>query len=241
MENTILVALSHQSALKRQMGIIANNIANANTTAFKSQTALFTESLFKEQSGPGISFVEDFGTVRNLDEGIVVNTTSPYDMALSGSGYFVIETKTGQRYTRDGHFHLNDEREMVTKHGDPVLDIDGRPILLPEEQGNVTVTSTGTVTTELGEEPQILQVVTFDDEQSLRKVTGGYYRTTQTPKPSEDAKITQFMLENSNVNSIVEMTNMIQVHRAYESSNKLGTTDHDLQRRMIERLPVVRA
>ena len=138
--------------------------------------------------------------------------------------------------------HLTAHLQLAKRHGIVKMAEAARPLGIEDAlcPGRCPCLC-GQLATELGEEPQILQVGTFDDEQSLRKVTGGYYRTTQTPKPSEDAKITQFMLENSNVNSIVEMTNMIQVHRAYESSNKLGTTDHDLQRRMIERLPVVRA
>ena len=86
-----------------------------------------------------------------------------------------------------------------------------------------------------------LQIVKFDDEQRLKKAGDGLYSTIQTPIPADELeegeepiRITQYMLEQSNVEPIIEMSAMIQVHRSYESASKVNFTDHDLQRKMID-------
>ena len=104
MDNAIYVTLSHQMALRRHMDIIANNIANSNTAAYKSEAPLFQEFLIQSSGDSEVSFVRDFGTIRNVDEGAFAPTSSPFDLAIHGAGYFVIETPNGDRYTRSGHF-----------------------------------------------------------------------------------------------------------------------------------------
>lgn len=216
------------------MDLIANNIANASTTAFKSEAPLFEEVLVRNAEGKTTSYVHDFGTIRNLEQGKFTPTSSPFDLAIHGSGYFVIETPDGDRYTRNGHFVSNEEGELVTSAGHPVLDVDNNSIIIDPAAAPFTVSTDGTVAGQFGESVRI-QVVTFDDDQRLKKVSDGLYSTIQLPEPAdENVKITQYMLEESNVQPIVEMSQMILVHRSYESAGKVNNTDHDLQRKMID-------
>ena len=234
MDNSTYMALSHQMVLRRQMDLIANNIANMSTTAFKSQSPIFEEILVKNMAGETNSYVSDVGTLRNLQEGNFTPTSSPFDLAINGNGYFVIETPDGDRYTRGGHFVSNEEGELVTSSGLPVLDIDNNTIFIDPEAAPFTVSGDGTVSGQFGE-PVRIQVVSFANEQELKKVSDGLYTTAQQPEePEENIKIVQYMLEDSNVQPIVEMSQMILVHRSYQASGKMNKTGHELQRKMID-------
>lgn len=235
MENSIYVALSHQMALKRQMEIIANNIANQNTTGFKGESPMFEEYLLPTSGGRTVSYVQDYGIFRDTAEGTLGRTSNPLDVAISGEGFFVIETEQGERYTRNGNFRLNADGELVSADGDAVLDDGGETIELDPNLSNFTISRDGFLNNADGDTVK-LKLVNFENQQQMRKVAAGVYTSSAEPIEPEDAQIVQYMLEASNVQPITEMTNMIYVHRAYESSNKLMQTDHDLQRKMIDKL-----
>ena len=150
MSNSVYVTLSQQMVLRRQMDIIANNIANSSTTAFKSEQPLFEEFLVKTADGRTVSYVNDFGTIRDLDEGAFAPTSSPFDLAMHGQGYFVIDTPDGDRYTRNGHFITNEESVLVTTSGNPVLDVDGNAIVIDPTAIPFTISTDGTISGELG-------------------------------------------------------------------------------------------
>ena len=234
MENVGYIGLSREMVLRRQMDIIANNIANADSTAFRSEKALFEEFLIPSSQGQKMSFVSDFGILRNLEEGPLKPTGSPLDLAISGPGYFVVETEAGTRYTRNGHLQLDSEGTLVTPEGDPVLDDSDRPIVIDSSQSDVTISADGIVAIPGLEESPRIQIVEFENEQKLRKAGGSYYTTSETPLPSETSRIVQGMIEGSNVKPIVEMTKMISVLRAYQAIKGLLDGQHELQRRAID-------
>src|SRR3546814_3044347 len=93
MENAGYIALSRQMVLRREMDVIANNMANLNTPAFKGQSMLFVEYLETTDSGEKMSFVQDISLVRNLTEGQMTSTENPLDVALSGDGYFEVRSE----------------------------------------------------------------------------------------------------------------------------------------------------
>ncbi len=237
-ENTSLIALSRQSVLRREMDVIANNVANASTTGFRRQRMLFEEFLMDAGGGRKTSFVRDVGVVRDLTEGAKLATDNPLDMAISGEGYFSVDTEDGIRYTRNGRFRLDEEGTLVTIDGNPVLDADQRPILLNPGDGTVDIAPDGTITTDEGD-IGVLGIVTFDNLQAVKASGGGLYETDQAPKPAEESSVRQGMIEGSNVEPILEMTRMINVLRAYQSTQDLVQKDGDMRRRSIERLAKV--
>ena len=236
MENIGYIGLSREMVLRRQMDIIANNIANAETTAYRSEKTLFEEFLIPSSQGQKISFVSDFGVLRNLEEGPFKSTGGPLDLAISGPGYFVVDTEAGIRYTRNGHLRLDSEGTLVTPEGHPVLDDNDRPIIIDSSQSQVTISSDGVISTPGLEDGPRLQIVAFENEQKLRKAGGSYYTTSETPLPAETARIVQGAIEGSNVKPVVEMTDMIRVLRAYQMVKGMLDSQHELQRRAIDKL-----
>lgn len=236
MENAGYIALSRQMTLRREMDVVANNMANINTPAFKGQAMLFVEYLETSDSGEKMSFVQDIALVRNLTEGQMTSTSNPLDLAIAGEGYFEIETPTGPRYTRNGVFQLNAASELVTTSGARVLDGGGNAIVLPPNSSDVTITRDGTVSTDQGPAGQ-LRLVRFENEQALVKNADGLYDADgQDPLPAEDAEVHQGMIEGSNVQGIIELTRMIETVRSYSSAGKLVNDEHERLRRAIQSL-----
>ncbi|MGE5767574.1 MAG: flagellar hook-basal body complex protein, partial [Bacteroidota bacterium] len=174
MENAGYIALSRQMVLRREMDVIANNMANLNTPAYKGQSMLFVEYLETTDSGEKMSFVQDISLVRNLTEGQMTTTENPLDLAIAGEGYFEIETPVGPRYSRNGVFQLNADGQLVTSSGQPVLGEGGQPITLPPNSTDVTVTRDGTISTSQGPAGR-LRLVRFEDEQAMVKLADGLY------------------------------------------------------------------
>jgi flagellar basal-body rod protein FlgF len=240
MENTSYVALSREAALWRQMAVVANNMANANTPGFKAEQVMFTSYLAKTKSdtspfGRSMSFVQDLGVLHDTREGPLTQTGDSLDLAIHGPGYYTVDTPAGPRYTRDGHFQLDSNGMVVTSSGYPLMQASGNPIVLAPGESSITVAGDGTVSTENGQIGQ-LQVVNFANEQELQPLGDGTYSTTQTPTPLAHASIVQGMLEQSNVQPIGEMTGMLNILRNYEGVMNMIQSEHDRQMKAIDAL-----
>jgi len=236
MENAGYIALSRQMTLRREMDVIANNMANLNTPAYRGQSMLFVEYLDTSESGEKMSFVQDVALVRNLSEGQLTTTENPLDLAISGDAYFEIDTPVGPRYTRNGVFQLNAEGEIVTTSGERVLGEGGNAIILPPNSSDVTITRDGTISTDQGPAGR-LRLVRFEDEQALVKQANGLYDADgQDAVPADDAEVLQGMVEGSNVQGIIELTKMIETVRHYASTGRMVNDEHERQRRAIQSL-----
>jgi len=239
MESPITIALSRQMALTRKMDVVANNIANANTTAFKQQRMQFTEFLDRPAVQERISMVQDRGVFRDMQPGPLTSTGNNLDVAIDGSGYFVVDTVNGPRYTRAGHFKLDATRRVVDNNGLPVMGEGNRPITVPQDAGDFRIDSEGNLISERNPAEPIgrLRVVSFEREQGMLELGGGLYSTEDEAKPAPKAtRVQQGMLEGSNVQSVVETTHMIDILRSYQNVSKLGQGEHDRQLQMIQRL-----
>jgi flagellar basal-body rod protein FlgF len=236
MENATYVALSRQMVLQHQMDVIANNLANMTTPAYKAEDLIFVEYLNETDDGESISFVQDLATVRDLSPGPLAPTSNPLDLALADEGYFVIETGEGNRYTRAGNFTLDESGRIVTSQGQAVLSEGGSPITIPTEAARIIVAPDGTVSTELGRIGRV-QVVYFENDQLLTKLENGLYDANEAePIPSDDPQITQGMIENSNVSGIFEMTKLISTVRSYQAAQSLVEQENQTLNKAIESL-----
>jgi flagellar hook-basal body protein len=135
MNNALLIGLSRQTALRRELDVVANNLANINTTGFKADGAVFGEYMQDnartQNAGQQrrLSFVQDRMSWHDFSQGTVQPTGNPLDVAIDGEGMLVVQTDNGERYTRNGALQLNNAGELVTSTGDKVMG-DGGVIVL---------------------------------------------------------------------------------------------------------------
>lgn len=237
METPTYIALSRQLGLRRNMDIIANNMANMNTPAYKAERLIFIEHLQKPTNDDKQSFAQDIGTVRDTTEGPLVKTDNPFDLAISGEGYFTIETPLGNRYTRHGRFQLDAENKLVTGQGNPVLDAGGNQVNIPVNIGRVEISGDGTISSDAGPIAQ-LGLVKFENEQLLQRSANNLYIAPDDVQPEEveKPKIAQGMLEESNVQAISQLSEMIKVHRSHQSLGRAIQQEHERQMKAINRI-----
>lgn len=241
MENALLVGLSRQVVLKRQMDVVANNLANMNTAGYKSGTLLFEEHLapiaqMNDLAGSDkqISFVLDNSIYRSFEEGSFEQSSNDLDVAISGDGWLVVQTPDGDRYTRNGQFKLDAEGQLVTAAGFPVLG-EGGPITFSEQDTGIEIARDGTISTNQGIKDR-LQVVQFENNAVLKKQGEMLFSTEQQPDPAEDARVLQGVIEKSNVKPISELSRMIETVRAYTTMAQTLSQAQDLRRDAIEQL-----
>jgi flagellar basal-body rod protein FlgF len=240
MDNTLYVSLSRQMTLRREMDVIANNIANVDTTGYKFENLLVrTEPANPARMADGpnpVKFVLDDGIARDFTQGSLRTTGATFDLAIEGKGFFKVETEAGERFTRDGRFTLSPEGKLTTQEGDAVQGESG-DIVLDPAKGQVAIAEDGTVS-QAGEKVGKVGVYLFDDRSVLAKDRGNLFTNTSNAQPSNDtaSRLHQGMLEGSNVNPILQITRMIEVSRAYESVVKTMENTADLSRRAVERL-----
>lgn len=230
------VALSRQLGLERQLATIANNIANANTTGFLAEDMSFEAVLQRASRDVDIAYVQDISPRPDLTEGEIKVTQSPLDLAIAGDGFFAVQTDAGIRYTRAGHFRLDEENRLVTFDGQPVLDDGDQPIELPgDDPSAVQVAADGTMSMD-GEIFATLKRARFLEPERLVREGAMLFASDEAPLPADGATVYQGALEASNVQPILEMTNMMRTTRAFEATQKLIESQHDLSRQTVERL-----
>jgi len=239
MDSSLLVSLSHQLAAYRSMDAIANNVANADTPGFRREEQTFHEYVEQlplqegETAPQTLSFVQDGGLVRDMREGALKTTGSPFDLALHGKGFFVVQTPNGERYTRNGHFTLDTSGQIVDDNGDP-LQGDGGAVTVSLDDGAIHIGKDGTISGKNGQIAK-LRVADFADETQLVKEGSSLYSTTQQPTAAA-AEIRQGMLEESNVQPVVEISRMVEVMRSYQATATMTQSQEDLLRQAIDQL-----
>ncbi|HEX3811023.1 MAG TPA: flagellar basal-body rod protein FlgF [Rhizomicrobium sp.] len=241
MDATLLVNLSQQLAAYRSMDVIANNLANVSTAGFKRESTKFEEyvqHLPDDGSNPdgpqALSFVMDRGLVRDTSEGRMDRTGAPYDLAISGKGFFVVKTAAGDRYTRNGHFTLDSQGRISTEGGE-LLQGEGGEVSVTSDDGDINIAVDGTITGRQGQLGK-LRVVQFDNERAMTKDGNSLYSTDQAPTPATTAAIHQGMIESSNVQPVLEISNMLEVMRAYQAATNIADSQDKLSREAIQKL-----
>ena len=238
METSIIVGLTRQDTLRRELDVVANNLANMNSTAYKGERMLFAEHLVPTPSGgdrmgDAVALVRDAATVRDLSPGEFRETGSDFDVAIEGDGYFVVSTPLGPRYTRDGHLRLNENGELVSGRGFPVL-AGGAPVQVSLDDTQIAIAQDGTISSEtrvLGK----LDLVRFARPQRLQAAEGGLMMAgDEQPEAVALPAIRQGMLEGSNVEPITEIDRLIQVQRAYDQARQLAEREDDRIRKMLQ-------
>ena len=214
MDHAGYTILTRQSGLAREMQIVANNIANAATTGFRSEGMIFSEYVRSAGIGESLSMGQGNVGRTSFEQGALRPTGSPLDLALEGGGFFQVETPAGPRLTRSGAFTTNAQSELVTQHGYPVIDADGAPVFVPPGV-DVAISPDGTVSADgvpLGQ----VGVVTPIDPLNLVREDGVLFRADAGVDPDGQTRVLQGFVESANVNAVHQLARMIEVQRAYE-------------------------
>lgn len=241
------IAATGMNAQQTNLEVIANNIANINTTGFKRARAEFSDLLYQVERSQGvpnsanqaivpegahIGLGVQTSAVRNLHiQGSLAQTSNKLDMALIGRGWFQIETPQGETlYTRAGTFNTNADGLMVNIDG---YELEGG-ITFPDNTSEVIISRSGQVFARVGTDVELTEVgqitlANFINEAGLEPLGDNLFRETEasggptlgTPDDAGFANIQQGYLESSNVDPIKEITDMISAQRAYEMNSKV--------------------
>ncbi len=245
MDNTLLITLSAQNALRRQMDVAANNMANVSTAGFKSEAVLFEPVIRRPASiterPKTVEFVRDYTIARDFRPGALQRTDNPLDFALTGDGYFTIQTTQGNAYTRDGKFQLDAQGRLITHDARFVLDDGGQIITLDLAEGEPLMGRDGTITQGANQIAK-LGLASFQRPGALDKIGDNLWKpTTEQGTPAIDTQVVQGMIEGSNVVAVTELTRIMEISRAFESASRLQKQAEDLRSRAIERLARVQS
>ena len=216
MENATYATITRQVGLMSELQIIANNVANASTTGFRSEGTMFSEYVAKLGGDhPSLSMAAAQVQRTDMTQGTLQQTGGTFDLAIEGPGFFLIETPDGERLTRAGHFTPDANGELVTMDGRRVLDAGGAPIFVPAGAGPIGIAADGTISAN-GQPLGQVGLVLPNDMNALRRESGTLFSATTGFGPAPDGRMVQGFLEASNVNTIGEISRMIEVQRAYE-------------------------
>ena len=246
MDNSQLIALSHQSSLLRQIDILANNVSNASTTGFKSRGIKFQEYLVGKKrfdpwtkGEPSLSFVTAQQALLDFTDGSIEKTGNALDIALRGKNLLAVKTQAGERYTRNGSLTLNGKGQLVTSDGHVVLG-EGGPITVDPADGAISISPDGIVSSKLGPISK-LKIVDVKDPTGLTNQGANLY-AAKSPLPQSPApELVTGALEKSNVSPILAMSQLIEVNRAYASVAAALQRLDDTKRNALDRLSSVPA
>ena len=218
MDSGFYAACTGLAAQTEALDVIAENLANTSTSAYKARQATFQALVAQHQLSPASVLnqaVNNYSilgsTSQNWQQGILERTGNDLDVALEGAGLFAVQTKAGVRYTRDGNFKVSATNQLVTANGDPVLGQNGA---IPIAPGNVSISTDGTVSIN-GALVGKLRVVSIDP-QDLSQEGAGLYSTKVTPAAANGTLVRQGMLEGSNINPVQASVQLITVQRHAE-------------------------
>ncbi|MFD1985847.1 flagellar basal-body rod protein FlgF [Mesorhizobium newzealandense] len=222
MRDSLYVALSSQIALERRLDTIADNVANASTIGFRATGVKF-EDVVSGTGSKSVSFASSGKTYLSGAHGALTETGNPFDFAVQGDAWFAIDTPVGTVMTRDGRFSMNENGELMSIEGHPVLDAGGAPIQLDPRNGPPKAGADGS----LRQNDQLVGSIglyNFDPGENFVRYGNSGIVPARTPEPvtdRSDTGIAQGFLEESNVNPVLEITRLIMVQRAFENTAAL--------------------
>jgi flagellar basal-body rod protein FlgF len=236
MVNGLYTASEGMKHLLNKTEVTSHNLANANTTGFK-KSLLVSQTEITVRRNDEMKLHQDENSQLDVnhviwDKGPLIQTGDPFDMGIEGEGFLAVETPQGTRYTRAGSLTRNAMGELVNLGGNPVLDKDGKRILV--EGRDLQVAEDGSLSVD-NKALARLQVVDFADKSGLRRIGGNLWEANDpsTPVEGKDFRIRQGYLEGSNVNTVDSMVELIRYQRNYDSNQKVITSIDETLRKVV--------
>ncbi|WP_170361880.1 flagellar hook-basal body complex protein [Ruegeria arenilitoris] len=233
--DTAYTTLSRQSGLMNEMRLVANNIANANTTGYRAQGLVFSEFVRDLPGNPSLSMARAEARNTSLQQGLLTETGGQFDFAIEGDGFFMVETPSGNRLTRAGAFSPSAEGDLVTMDGHRVLDSNGAPVFIPPDAASIDVGSDGTLSIE-GQLLGQIGVYRVADPKTLVREGSTQFRAEGEIDPVENPVVLQRFLEGSNVNAVEQVTRLVEIQRAYELGQSFLETEDERLRGALKAL-----
>ncbi|MEM6322484.1 MAG: flagellar hook-basal body complex protein [Pseudomonadota bacterium] len=236
LQESAYISLARQVGLSRELGNIANNIANVSTVGFRTEKVIFAERIHRDQRPfPAVSIAHVHGRAISDAPGQLEKTDGLFDLAIDGNGYFLVSTPNGNALTRAGHFLPNQDGELVMADGAQLLDITGAGILVPREFTGVAVASDGTLSID-GQPIAQIGVWRPREGTHLPRAAGARFFPENGVELEDSGRLLQGFLENSNVNPILEIARLIEVQHAYTQGQNLLEREDERIRNVIRTL-----
>ena len=255
MQNAMYTALFGALSNEHRLNSIANNLANVNTTGYKRDQLAFRDTFAmyahdqvmeaqahvrqekllpdpQHVAKPRIAYAKT-----DFEQGALKITGAPLDVAISGNGFFKVQTPQGEFYSRNGHFRMTAEGLLITEQGFPVLG-DGGEITIPPGYKQINIAESGEIYADGALVGQI-GIVDVDNPVNLEKLGGNMYRPrpgTEVAEIEAEGIVAQGYLEVSNVNAVYEMVNMIEAQRQYEAFSKVMQTADTIDKEAYNKL-----
>ena len=233
MDNQSYITLTRQTGLLREMQVVANNIANANTTGFRQEGVVFSEYIGRVENAASISMGQGNVGTTSYAQGALRQTGGTFDFAIEGDGFFLVATPDGERLTRAGAFSPSANGDLVTVDGYAVLDAGGAPVFVPGDAESITVSPDGTLSADGAPIGQI-GLVRPIDAQEMQRESSVLFRSDAGFEPAETARVMQGFVENSNVETITQLARMVEVQRAYEMGQSFLDAEDERVRRAMD-------
>jgi len=242
MDSPSYIILSRLSSQMRTSQVTANNLANADTPGFRASRPIFAEHVVQQGrvAGPTgarpVGYSWDRASWRDPAPGTISQTGNSLDVALSGPGFFAVETERGERFTRAGRFALGSDGRLVDQEGNAVLNTQSQPIAIAPNDTRIEIQGDGTIRSENGVLGR-LRVVSFADDQALL-AEGARHFNANGQQPEEVARpgVVQGAVEGSNVQSVLEMTRMMAELREFQFATQFLEREGERQQSAIDRL-----
>lgn len=235
METAGYATLSRQSGLLREMRVVANNIANAATTGYRSEGLIFSEYVKSAPGQESLSMARANIHNTSLEQGQLTKTNGTFDFAIEGDAFFMVQTPQGERLTRAGAFSSNAAGDLVTMDGYRVLDAGRAPVFVPTDAESVQVGADGTIS---ADGQPLGQIGLFKPlkKHTMYREDGVMFRVDGDIEEALDGRVLQGFLEGSNVNAIHQLSRLVEIQRAYEMGQSFLTTEDERIRAAIKNL-----
>lgn len=226
---------------QRSNEVIAENLANISTPGYREMRVQFAEWVHRMKDtdspvgGRTLSLPQDRATWRNPQPGPLRFTGNPYDLALTGSGYFTVAAPNGTRLTRDGRTGLMPDGTLADRSGNAFLDRNGQPIRVAAEDGTISVSGDGVVSNRNGQVGQ-LNIVQPRDASRLSGEGGTLFDAPGGYDTMDKPGVVQGSIEDSNVNAVLVLTRLIDNHRGYDFAAQILQEEYDRQKAAIEQI-----
>ncbi len=227
MTDGIYTALAGARVMDQNLEVLGNNLANMSTPGYKAQRPVFEQVLVRRLGQPGAApmqgrpddrrDVKIAATVMDGQQGGLIETGNDMDVALSGDGFLSVQTQDGVRYTRRGTMSINGD-QVLSIAGVPVRGVGGQTIEVPEN-ASLSIDGAGVIfagNEEIGQ----LEISRFENPQELVPAGGGLYQANGQALPDEETEVVQGFIENSNVNPVWGMTELIKTNRIFQAAEK---------------------